>query len=309
MLFNICVTMKENIKNVLAATDFSATGNNAVMAAIGICKRHNAVLHLLHVVEQKYVAGFAEFGGGTVVVNDDDQEARSQLYNMYERILKEHEIMMRIHMPTGIVHKEICLAAEELCADLLVTGSPGVWGIKEFFTGSTAFKIIKGTGIPVLTVPPTVSKSGYSSILFPVRPVQGILEKFRFMQPLLQPGVHVHIALLYSDTGNDELAMHEAEIAEILMRLRYLSVQCSVEVYVVADAAAKVLELCTKLAADLLVINATFDYGWEHFFTGPYTQQVVNHAAVQVLSFQCARNAPAALYTTKEQQPGIAYRH
>lgn len=37
---------------------------------------------------------------------------------------------------------------------------------------------------------------------------------------------------------------------------------------------------------DLLVINTTIDFNWKEVFIGNYTQQIVNHAKVPVLSFK-----------------------
>lgn len=278
--------IQQKIRNVLAATDFSATGNNAVMAAIDICKQHNAVLHLLHVVEKKYFVNVTEFGIGTALVNYDDQEARSQLYNMYERIVKNDEIMVRIHLPTGIAHEEICQAADELLADIVVIGAHGISGFKEFFIGSTAFRVIKKVKGTVLSVPKDFLPGHFKSILFPVRPVKGIIEKFQFLKPLLKRDCHVHIAVIHEKFKDDEVIDQNKQIAEILMSLHNLSVASSINVYVTNDPASKVLELCDKLAADLLVINATLDYNWTHMFTGPYTQQVVNHCTIPVISFR-----------------------
>ena len=59
------------------------------------------------------------------------------------------------------------------------------------------------------------------------------------------------------------------------------------------------LEVCDAINADLIVINATLDYKWTQFFVGPYTQQVVNHAKVPVLSFTNAVNVTAEVEKIK----------
>jgi len=300
-MFDFWSMINQPINNVIAPTDFSPLGNNAVMAAIEICKQTNAVLHLLHVAEKKYVVSVGEFGLGAAIANDDDQEARSQLYNMYERILKEHEIMVRLHMPKGIAHEEICLAAKELSAELVVMGAHGSSGFKEFFLGSTAYSVIKNTAVSVLTVPEGYTGS-FKKILFPVRPVKGVAEKFSFIQPLLNPGTQVDIALLYDERNDNENTGYKDELTEILISLRSLAVPGYIDMYPTSDPAAKVLELCNITSADLLVINATLDRQWGQFFSGPYTQQVVNHATIPVLSFQNRSVAPIAITFTGKMQ-------
>jgi nucleotide-binding universal stress UspA family protein len=38
--------------------------------------------------------------------------------------------------------------------------------------------------------------------------------------------------------------------------------------------------------ADLIVINATLDADWKEFFSGGYTQQIINHANIPVLALR-----------------------
>ena len=52
--------MNYQLKNILVPTDFSACANNALRVAIGMAKRHNATIHLLHVVETAYIGVAAD---------------------------------------------------------------------------------------------------------------------------------------------------------------------------------------------------------------------------------------------------------
>jgi len=137
----------------MAATDFSPWEYGVVSSAIEICKKHNAVFHLLHVIEKNNIVGIAGNGTETVLMNSDNQDARSQLYNIYERVLQEHKIAMSIHMPAGNVFREICLAVKELDIDVLVMGAPVSTGITELFKSSMVLRAMKATGRSVLTVP------------------------------------------------------------------------------------------------------------------------------------------------------------
>jgi len=51
----------------------------------------------------------------------------------------------------------------------------------------------------------------------------------------------------------------------------------------------------------LIVINASLDYKWRQFFIGPYTQQVINHAKVPVLSIRTSNAASAFADAVKEE--------
>lgn len=53
-------------------------------------------------------------------------------------------------------------------------------------------------------------------------------------------------------------------------------------------AASEVLETAAREETDLIAITASLDYDIRDFFIGPYTQQIVNHAKVPVLSIRPA---------------------
>lgn len=299
----------QKITNVLAATDFSLIGNNAVMAAIAICKQQQAVLHLLHVVEKKINVISSLPAKHSALLNTDDQEARSQLYNMYERILKSHEIQVRIHMPTGVPADEISLAAQELPVDLVVIGAHGISGNNKNDMGSTALQVINKTNKSVLTIPAGYTPEANGHILFPIRPVKGVLEKFRFIQPLLTPQSQVHIALLYPGEGGHHHINYEQELAEILLNLRNLSVACTIDIYSTNNPAATVVELCAKLKAGIVVANAAISAYWARLMAAAYTRQLINLSPIPVLSFQNDSNQAASEPIPIVQNSGWRYKY
>ncbi len=279
--------MRNVIRNVLVPTDFSETGNNAVVAAVNICKENNAVLHLLHVVENRYIVSLTEPAvSASAIMREIDQEARSQLYNIYETIIRNYNIPVQIHMPTGIPFDEICKTASEIPIDLIVMGTHGASGYREFFIGTTTYSVIKSATRPVLSVPGDQQATKFSSVIFPVRSVTGIKEKFRFMQAFIQPSTTVHLASLCLPGEEDHLAEQKKDLYEMADNLTSQGFTNTSKMYVTDNLARQVLELSESYEADLIVINATLDYKWTQFFVGPYTQQVVNHARVPVLSFR-----------------------
>ena len=50
------------------------------------------------------------------------------------------------------------------------------------------------------------------------------------------------------------------------------------------DIAQKILEIAEKRMDDLMIINATLDKKWYQFFKGNFTQKIVNHSKIPVLS-------------------------
>lgn len=175
--------MKSAIENILAPTDFSDQGKNALRIAINLCKQHKAVLHVLHVIESRYITSHLDSDTtAKSILKDLDHESRTHLYQTYQSIIETHNIAVQIHMPTGIPYDEICRTAEELPIDLIVMGTHGVSGVRDFFIGTTSYNVIKNSLAPVITIPSGFKNAGFKNILFPVRPGQLVKAKYELIE-------------------------------------------------------------------------------------------------------------------------------
>ncbi|MEP7110039.1 MAG: universal stress protein [Ferruginibacter sp.] len=286
--------MKKNMtptfKNILVPTDFSEPGSNALKIAIELCKKHTAVLHLLYVVENRYiVTAPAPEIAMSALITEIDQKARSRLYGEYESIIKTHQISVQIHMPTGIPYDEICQAASEMPIDLIVIGTHGASGINKSGMGTTAYGILKNCIKPVLTIPPNFEAWEFKKILFPIRPVQGLKAKYEFLNTFLKNNdAAIHFATLcLEDEDKEELLFNnKEELYEFLAMQKNSNFSFNKKLYICKNYSEKVLLLSEILDVDLVVINSTFYYEWIQFMVGPFTQQVVNYSKVPVLSFR-----------------------
>ncbi len=290
--------MYKQLQNILVATDFSELCDNAVQVAVKLCKQNGAVLHLLHVVESRYpVPGIDNSISLHALASEIHHEAREKLCHVYETVLRTANIPVQLHMPQGIPYDEICRAAEEMPIDLLVLGTHGASGFREFFMGTTAYSVIKNTIKPVLTIPPHFKKQEFEKILFPVRTVPGVKEKFEYIKPILKHtrGAAIHIAAITEKGTEAGLLEHKDALHEILLYLKQQGIVYTHEMYSCTNVASKVLEVAVAEHCDLVAINATLDYKWTQYFIGPFTQQVVNHARIPVLSYRMSVELNAEL--------------
>jgi nucleotide-binding universal stress UspA family protein len=281
--------MQEHFKNILVATDFSPSCKDAIDTAIALCKKHQAALHLMHVVENRYLLPEDKLEVSVPEIrNEIDQASRSQLYNLYELIIRNHNIPVQIHMPTGIPFDEICRAETEIPIDLIVMGKHGLSGSRDSFVGTTTYNVIKNAIKPVLIIPHGFGIRDFKRILFPVRPGQRIFSKYELMESFLKDDPAVFEVAVFKTDEKESPGPYRYEIGKMINAMIGKGISCTKEIYTCPDFAAKVLEIGSSFSADLIVINAGLDYKWSQFFLEPYTQQVVNHANVPVLCFRYA---------------------
>ncbi|MEO8173237.1 MAG: universal stress protein [Sediminibacterium sp.] len=279
--------MQNHFRNILVATDFSQSCKDAIDTAITLCKKHQAVLHLLHVVESRYILPEDKLEvPATAIRNEIDQASRSQLYNLYELIVRNHGISVQIHMPTGIPFDEICKTATEMPIDLIVTGTHGLSASRNFFIGTTTYNVIKNAIKPVLIIPYGFGTMDFKNILFPVRAGQRIFAKYELVNAFLKDEPSVFQVAVFRTDEEESPGPYKFELGKMINSIIGKGISCSKETYTCADFAAKVLEISSSFSAGLIAINASLNYKWSQFFLDSYTQNVINHARVPVLCFR-----------------------
>lgn len=281
------------MNNILFPTDFSELSANALNTAIAMCKRQNATLHLLHVVENRLLITPPEANMAAIyIIPELEKAGADNLSKLEKRISSKHQIAISTHLEYGNPSDAIRDKAIDLSVELIVMGTHGTSGLREFFIGSNSYNVIKNTTIPVLTIPGKKKFSGFKKILFPIRATRGIMDKYGFLQPIIEKNEARLIIAALSLPGEEyNLDPMNDEVRELGKSLRINNTQFQSEHFVCKNYAKKVLELAKKEKVDLIVINASLDYKWQQFFIGPYTQQIINHAKVPVLSIRSVDDA------------------
>lgn len=307
-----------NIENILAPTDFSETSVNALHTAAVIAKTHQAQLTLLHVVN----ANMLPYGHLDVlpitsqtfeIISDEYQQG---LEDLQKSLTEIYSITVKTISATGQVTAEICRVAAENGYDIIVMGSHGASGFREFFIGTTAYDVVRHAPCPVLTVPPGREWTSFSKVIFPVRNVTQPLEKYAFLRKIIRGNRSemIVVGVPDSDTANATNLVEE-NIRQLQSELKDDQVTCQFEMLEPGgNAAGNVLRKAQSHKADLIAITANLDHHIKDFFVGPYAQQIVNHARIPVLSIRpvvmpapAQRLIPVQEYQRQQFHPSVAF--
>lgn len=276
------------IRKVLVPVDFSSVSLNALETAIAICKRQLATLTLIHVVENTYVLFPPEAGGATgSILTDLVKNANETINELAKSLRLKHDVVVNQVVHSGNPADEICRWAQHKEVDLVVMGTHGSSGLREFFMGSNAYRVVKNSSCPVMTIPGTQKWTEFEKILFPIRMVANALDKYDVVRPIIKKNSsRLRIAGLVK--SNDATGLHEmkALVETIQKKMEEDQITCVSEVQYCNDVAKQVLALSEIEKPDLIVITATLDNSLKDFFMGPYTQDIVNHARYPVLSIR-----------------------
>ncbi len=167
--------MIPKIKTILYTTDLSRNSAYAFRYAMNTAARHDAVVHILHVLENRIPlfglpaedgTGFLEQGPAYVrklkrAEGRRKKRARDTIRMRLEAFCREElrgdsDLLRRvvsIDVREGNPADRIAARADELSPDLIIVGSHGKGPIAHALSGSVAEKVVQRTRVPVFIVP------------------------------------------------------------------------------------------------------------------------------------------------------------
>jgi len=280
--------MKTQINSILIPTDFSELSESALKVGLAIAKRQRAEVTLLHVVDTySYIEPTEVFLPDFQITPDVISSIEAKLNNLVESIKQETGIKITGKVLDGIPSDRICRYARQKNISIIVIGTHGISGIRNFFMGSEAFKVLKNASCPVLTIPGNWHKTDFEKVLFPVRLKPGALDKYFYARPIIEKNNSEVIILGLADQKKPDESKQVAVLMEKIKdqlhndNVRYRSSLCASD-----DFPATIINVSIENEIDLIILTANLDYYFKTFFIGPYAQQVVNHSHLPVLAIK-----------------------
>ena len=202
----------EPIRRFLAATDFSAGGQQAARRAARLAATLGAGLAVLHVVEPATLAplrGLLDPGRdfGRAI----REQAEIQLAALVQELERQHGVVVQGALGSGEVLGAINAAAAD--ADVLVLGARGESPVRDFLLGTTAERLVRLACRPALVVrsDPT---AGYSRVLA-ATDFSPASEAALQVALRLAPGARLHLLHCYDVLFEGKLRLAGASDAEI----------------------------------------------------------------------------------------------
>lgn len=292
------------IKKILVPIDFSECGSNALRHAIFLAKTFMAKLELMHVVSPFYA-----YSDITIIQNHDAfyksiaTQSEKQLKKIASEIKKDEAVDVSIKCSIGVVHELILEYAKKTKTDLIVMGTHGVSGVKEFFAGSNAYRVVSESKCPVITIQKRILKKGFKTIVLPVRTEMNSRQKVGIVSMLSKHLFSKVLITGYTD-GSDK--KEEIKVKKYMTQIQVLLKKESINSqlsFIKDDNFTKaIINHSKKNKADLIAVMTNHDFSLDQLLSGPYAQQLVNHSKIPILSvpdtleFEYAYSSPSAGY-------------
>jgi nucleotide-binding universal stress UspA family protein len=279
--------MKVNtIKRILIPTDFSKTGLLAVQHAAFMAKLTKAHLILLHVIEI-HESAWNIYNPAVIMSGDSTIQtvAESQLKKLADSINKEYAISIETICVSGSVTGEIANAVTENQIDLVVMGTHGAHGFKEYFIGSNAYKTVNICPCPVITVQTNATKLGFTNILLPIDDCFESRQKVDFTISFAKNySAKIHVLGLFEENTDTDLNKFKVKIDSVEKAIKKIGLAYETKIITSKDFGLDTLRYARKVKADLISVLTDHESTYNGRFLGVFAQQVVNHSKIPVLS-------------------------
>lgn len=236
-----------SVRNLLFATDFSATSEAALPYAAAICRRFSSTLHAAHVVSDAslLMVGGVDYVSVGAIYEEAQSKAKEKLDQIADRL---EGIPHRCYVRHGQIWKSLACIIRENDIDLIIVGTHGRTGLGKFLLGSVAEDILRHAPCPVLTVGPKVC--GRAKLL--AFPAQG--------RDLAPPELELRQILFATNFGRNAALMAQAAVGlaeEFRSRLTMLHV---LEDYTQLGRKPGPMQDGIRRLQELIPLNASLQY-------------------------------------------------
>jgi nucleotide-binding universal stress UspA family protein len=266
------------MKKILVPCDFSKPAINAFRFALDVAAQSKGTVYLLNVIELPVLHDTVVMP----VLNFEEEllkELKEKAEKSFSKIQAKYStegVKVVGEVLFGTVSREIVEFVKREDIDLVLMGSHGSSGVREFIVGSNAEKIVRNSPVPVL-VAKEYSKGSVRNIVFPNTLETEHQEELTMKVKALQNFFKAHLHVVWINTP-----LNFSSDTQTLKRLeafakRYMLKDYSIHVFNHRDEEQGILEFTKMIKGDIIAMATHGRKGISHLLNGSLAEDVVNH--------------------------------
>jgi nucleotide-binding universal stress UspA family protein len=267
------------MKRIIVPCDFSEPAINAFRFAQDVAEQSGGEVHVLHVIELPLLQDSAvmpvlSFEEG--LFKELGATAALEMRELIDSNPRNVKVVQAIRF--GPVHSIIPNYVAEVEGDLIIMGTHGATGLREFFVGSNAEKVVRTANVPVITL--KEKRDGQvKRIVFPCtlenENQEELAQKVLALQQFFQ--THLHIVWINSPLYPDRDAAVKERLEAFARRFKFENY--TISVYHDMNTEAGILGFAKLVDADIIALGTHGRRGVDHLFNGSTAEDVVNHSS------------------------------
>ena len=266
------------MKKILVPCDFSLPAINALRFALDTAARSNGTVYLLYVIELPVLHDTLIM---PVLYFEEAylKEIKETTQRRFKKLLIKYnteEVKVVADVEFGTPVKMIIDYASKKDVDLIVMGSHGASGVKEYLIGSNAEKIVRSSSVPVLTVK-DFFKGPVTNIVFP-NVLNADQEELAMKVKALQDFFKAHLYIVWINTpenfSRDILTYSKLEA----FAKRYMFKDYTLDVFNHTNEEDGIILYTQMVKGNLIALGTHGRKGISHLMNGSVAENIVNHS-------------------------------
>lgn len=266
------------MKKILVPCDFSKQAVNAYRFALDVAELSKGTIHLLHVIELPIMHDTILMP----VLNFEEQLLKDLRENAEKRFKKFTDkyrmegVKVVFKTQFGAVSRIIQEYIEKESIDLVLMGSHGASGVREFFLGSNAEKMVRNSPVPVLVMK-DYYKGPIKNIVFPntleTEDQEDLVMKVKALQNFFK--AHLHLVWINTPLNFTSDSVTNGRLQAFAKR--FMLKDYTISVFNHTDEERGILEFTRSIKGDLIAMGTHGRRGISHLINGSLAEDVVNH--------------------------------
>lgn len=274
------------MKKILVPCDFSETAIQAYDFAMNLATKANTEVIVLKVFDLPFLYE-TTFGAtpqyfDTGVLKDIEADAVINFEKM--KIRHSRKEMVSFTTLRGAVTFTINQFAEEHKIDLIVMGTQGATGLKEYWIGSNTEKVVCYAKVPVLAIRKSFDVSRIRNIVFPTTlqlDQKDLIMHIKELQRFFSAKLHL---LMVNTPGNMMRSTDEMDLMEEFAHHYALS-DYTLNTRNDFSEQDGIINFAHEMKADMIAMGTHGRRGLAHLFMGSVTEDVVNHVDCPIWTY------------------------
>jgi nucleotide-binding universal stress UspA family protein len=274
------------MKSILVPTDFSENAENAITYAAEMNLKINGKIILFHSYLVPVPVSDVAFSMAMI----DEKEVKEAAKSTLNKLKITYEILypgmiFETDLSEGIADSEIVTEEKLSKCDLVVMGTRGKSGMREFFIGSNTVSVINKSICPVISVPDNAKMRGLKKIVFATNFAPGDF-KNAFEVVDMAREFNSHIEFLHISNGDISQTIVRNNLQEFRQRIINESKYPEISIKLLQDQNS-FHGLNTYLEdynPDLLAISTRDRSFVEKYFDRSLTKKMVHHSHIPLLA-------------------------
>lgn len=266
------------MKKILVPCDFSKPAINAFRFALDIAKRSKGTIRLIHIIQLPVmhdtvlmpVLNFEE-----ELLKDLSNKTAARFKKLNEKY-NEEDVKVSWEVEFGQPSRTLVEILKSQPVDLVVMGSHGASGLREYFIGSNAEKVIRRSPVPVL-ITKNYYKGPIENIVFPntleTENQAELIAKIKALQSFFNAKLHVVWINTPINFTSDVITQQRLEAFVKRFGLK----DYSLHIFNHPNEEDGIIRFTEFIKGDIIAMGTHGRKGFTHLINGSVAEDVANH--------------------------------